>query len=177
MTLPGRWIWGRTSGNCPWNTEGPPHNPRALLFLGSLSTPSSQQAAPSLGTHRDLGSSVCFHWGFITLSGPWLRPGLELPALQINPVIHPGIFGFRAGRLWHQPRAAPARLPWTMDGSTKPFGSPSCQARRLGSCGGTDGVPWGPAGLVLGWVWVFGSSRCAPVHTRPHLGWLETAQL
>lgn len=118
-------------------------------------------------THRGLGSSVRLHWGFIALSGPWLRPGLELPMLQINLVIHPGLFGFWAGRLWHQPRAAPVQPPWTVDGSTKPLGNPSCQTQ--GAVGARPGVPWGPTGLLLGWIWVFGSSRCAPDHTHPHL--------
>lgn len=96
-------------------------------------------------THRGLGSSVCFHWGFMALSGlSWHRPGLELPKLQINLVIHPGLFGFRAGRLQQQPRAALLGLPWTIDGSTKPLVSPSCQTRGLGSCGGTAGDSLGP---------------------------------
>lgn len=47
------------------------------------------------------------------------------------------------------PGAAPMDNGWEHKASWEP----------LGSCGGTDGVPWGPAGLVLGWVWVFGSYR------------------
>lgn len=112
-------------------------------------------------THRGLGSSVCFLWAFITLSGLWLRPGLELPKLQINLVIHPGLFGFRAGRLWHQPE-----LPWWGSlrqwmGAQSLLGALPAKHGALGALGAQLEVPWG-------WIWVFGSSRCAPVHTCPH---------
>lgn len=127
-------------------------------------------------THRGLGSSVCFLWGFIALSGPWLRPGLELPALQINSVIHPGLFGFRAGRLWHQPKAAPVRLPWTKDGSTKPLGSPFCPTQGFGSCGGTAGgslrlLRAGP-GEDLGVWWLQVCSRTHPPSSQLSRDWL-----
>lgn len=164
------------SGNCPWNTEGPPHSSGALLFLGSWSTPFSSRQHHIWAHTQGFGELCLLSLGFIALSGLWLRPGLELPALQINLVIHPGLFGFRAGRLWHQPRAAPVRLPWTKDGSTKPLGSPSCPTQGFGSCGGTAG---GSLGLLragpgedLGVWWLQVCSRTHPPSSQLARDWL-----
>lgn len=150
MILPGRWIWERTSGNGPWKAERP-----HTLLIPSCCWAHCPLPFPSREHHIWAQHGI---WELCLLSpgfyrfirgwgraGPWFRPGLELPALQIKLVIHLGLFGFRAGRLRHEPRA-PLDNGWEHKASREPF-LPNMGVWELW------GHSWGFLGAAQGWVW------------------------